>query len=147
MSSKIFSIRIPDQMREYLDSFDTDTGVVLRTIVDRYRTLTAAELPEYTEGQWCLICDVLNGCGALMGSPEDYAGFWASVYDSADDGYGEKWGVDAKAFGLELRKLPDASRMAVWDVAARFWGHRDLVRMTHRELLEAAGARIKEDGQ
>jgi hypothetical protein len=116
----------------------------IATLVERYNRITADSIPEFTESEWCCICDCLNGCGIWVstGGPDQAPMMWAEIMDSAGDGIGEKWGVSPVELGKRLRTLPLVSRIAAWDVAARFWASPKLNDISTRELLIESGARI-----
>lgn len=145
--NKRISIYMPTTIREYLMAYGAENSLSgsIATLMGRYKAITAEAVPELTEPEWSAIVDALNGCGAwLSAGGHDPASFvWAEVADSAPDGLGEKWGVDCPALAERLKALPLAGRVAVWDVAARFWASPRLNEASTRELLLAAGARIK----
>ena len=56
---------------------------------------------------------------------------------------GDKWGLDIMALATKLRELPWAGRVAVWDIAAKFWASPQLNELPTVELLTKVGAKIK----
>ena len=143
--AKRTSIYLPVHTQAVLKSYgEGSTSGTITGLIDRYQTITADAMPSLTEAEWSLICDALNGCGVWIstGGPDPFLMLWAEIYDSEQDGLGEKWGVDVQALARRLRELPLAGRAAVWDVAARFWAHPKLDKLETREILLAVGAKI-----
>lgn len=104
------------------------------------RVLTRAAAPALTEGQWGLLCDMLNGT-FIEDNTGDY--LWADIAESGKlDGLAKKWGVDTDAFSQQVRDMTPAARFFILDVVVRFWKsprpeNHDL---TMRQMLEKAGA-------
>jgi hypothetical protein len=144
--SKKTTIYISDSTEAILTQYgEGSLSGTISTLVERYNRITADSIPEFTENEWCLIADCLNGCGVWVGANSgiDQAPMlWAEIMDSAGDGIGEKWGVSPVELGKRLRTLPLVSRIAAWDVAARFWASPKLNDISTRDLLVESGARI-----
>ena len=117
----------------------------MATIVERYARITAEATPELTEAEWCCFCDANNGCGVFLatGGHDQAESAWANVADSVPDGLDEKWGVSCLKLAEKIRLMTFVGRVAVWDVAARFWSSPRLNDLTARELLVEAGAKIR----
>ena len=60
-----------------------------------------------------------------------------------EDGLGEKWDVAPMEFARRIDALPLAGKLAIHDVAYRFWQKHGLVNDWH-EVLAKCGAKIKE---
>ena len=143
--AKRTSIYLPVHTQAVLKSYgEGSTSGTITGLIDRYQAITADAMPSLSEAEWSLICDALNGCGVWIstGGPDPFLMLWAEIYDSEQDGLGEKWGVDIQALARRLRELPLAGRAAVWDVAARFWAHPKFDKLEIRELLLEVGAKI-----
>lgn len=110
-------------------------------LLHRYRTLLRDAAPELTRGEWCAICDALNGT-LLDATGVDL--LWAEVAEAERwDRLGEKWEIDVQALVARLRELPTAGKYAVREVVESFW------RQEGRgidEALHLAGARIAQSG-
>lgn len=142
------SVYMPTKTRAVIDSYGGENlSGAIAGLIDRYVAITTDALPELSEAEWSALCDCLNGCGVWLsaGGHDPFPHVWAEVADSAADGLGEKWSIDPARLAEQLRALPLAGRAAVWDVAARFWASPRLNEATTRELLIAAGARIREE--
>jgi hypothetical protein len=146
--SKKSTIYFPDSLLKILNSFgvDNSSGAIC-TLIERYDRITREAIPELTENEWMCFCDIHNGCGGFLsaGGMDQAPSAWASVADSVSDGLSEKWGVGCKDFSAKLQALPLVGRIAVWDVAARFWASPNLNKISARELLIEAGAKINKD--
>lgn len=143
--SKKTTIYIPDKPEQILAAFGCDsTSGALATIVERYDRITRESIPELTEAEWSAIADVLNGCGTLLasGGHDQAQSVWAEIADSEPDGLNEKWGISCRDLSEKLRALPLVGRIAVWDVAARFWASSQLNKMSSTDLLRECGAKI-----
>lgn len=148
MKSKRQSIHIPVKMRKFIEAFGDSNSLSgsIATIIGRYEAMTAEAMPSFTDKEWMAICDVLNGCGALLSSGgHDQSWFiWAEMAESEQAGTGEKWGVSCRSLSEKLRSLPFSGRCAVWDVAARFWASPRLNEIDVLDLLKESGAKIEE---
>jgi len=139
------SIYVPDDIKAILDSFGENSvsGAIAR-LVERYDKITRDETPELSGPEWSAVCDILNGCGSLLSSGgHDHAPMaWASIMDAQQDGTGEKWGIDCVVLAQKVRCLSLAGRLAVWDVAARFWASPRLNDLATLDLLLESGAKV-----
>lgn len=143
------SMYLPDWLPEYLASYGEENPLSpsVVALIQRYRSITADACPEFTEQEWSAICDVLNGCGVWLsdvGRTEPAQHIWAELLDSGPDGIAEKWGVNLADLAKRIRALPLAGKVAVWDVAAKFWADPQLNQISTLDLLKKAGAKIKE---
>jgi hypothetical protein len=55
----------------------------------------------------------------------------------------KKWDVDAREFGERIDALTLAGKIAIHDVAYRFWQLHGII-SDYREVLEKCGARLSE---
>jgi len=142
---KRHSIYLADEAGPVIQAFgEGSLSSIISTLLLRYASITKDACPELSEPEWSLICDVLNGCGALLSSGgHDHAVMaWASIADAEQDGLGEKWGVKCMEVAEKIRALPLAGKIGVWDVAARFWASPRLNELSTLDLLIESGARV-----
>ena len=146
-TAKRFTVHLPAHALEAL-GMDPDQGLsgrISETAL-RYRALLDDAVPTLTEGQWCAVCDALNGYWLLMESRDGWSDpvrtAWANVADADGDGLGEKWNVDALALAKTLEAMPYVQQAAVCDVVRRFWKHPKLNELPTADLLREAGARL-----
>lgn len=146
-TAKRFTVHLPAHALEAL-GMDPDQGLsgrISETAL-RYRALLDDAMPTLTEGQWCAVCDALNGYWLLMesrlGWSDPVRTAWANVADADEDGLGEKWNVDALALAKTLEAMPYVQQAAVCDVVRRFWRHPKLNELPTADLLREAGARL-----
>ncbi len=107
----------------------------INTIADRYLAILRYDMPELAEADWNAICDVCNGW--LATPADDARHLWMEVEDAAEGGLGEKWGIDARALAIVLKGMSVGQRMAVLEVAERFWASEGKASLTR------CGARVK----
>ena len=144
--SKKTTIYIPDKIEKLINAFgEGSLSGALATITERYDKITREAIPGMSEAEWSCVCDCLNGCGVWLsaGGPDPAAMIWAEVSDSEPDGMEEKWGVDCKELSAKLQALSLVGRIAVWDVAARFWASPNLNKISTHDLLIEAGVRTE----
>lgn len=98
-----------------------DDAPDLTSMLVRYRRIITESTPALTEGEWSMLCDVLNGSWiqAEHGDSDPARFLHAEVAD-ADPETLEKWGVDAD-FWRRVECLSYPSRCAVLEVVAAFW--------------------------
>lgn len=140
------SLYLPEQAEKTIKAFGPEASQsgVINTILLRYDPMTRDSMPTLPLNEWQAICDALNGCGVWMsaGGPDPAPMVWAEIADSEPDGFDEKWGISCPALAEKLRGLPLAGRIAVWDVAAKFWAAPELNTMEMADLLKKCGAKI-----
>jgi hypothetical protein len=144
--SRKTTIHIPTKADAVLAAFGADsTSGVLATIVERYDRITREAIPELTLPEWSAICDALNGCNiSLSGRTPDPAPMaWAEILDSEPE-IGKKWNVDCQALAEKLRALPFVGKIAVWDIAARFWSSPRNKKASTAEVLREIGVKLAE---
>lgn len=107
-------------------------------IAGRYADIVERSMPEYTEREWCAICDANNGSWFLDSFSPPL--IWANVADTPE--IGEKWEIDADSLVSRLRALTYCQSAAVVDVIERFWASPRLNTLSNRDLLTEAGAKI-----
>lgn len=78
-------------------------------------------MPELTEAEASLICDVMNG---TINEPVNSIRMLPIELDDADQSYYEKWGVDKRALVAHIRSLTTAGLAAIVDGVERFWKNR-----------------------
>ena len=148
MTAKRSSIYMPEEVKTFLAAYGEENSLSgsIATIIKRYQEITRAAAPTMTEQEWSAICDILNGCGIWLssGGPDPAAYVWAEVADSAPDGIDQKWGVSCQELSKKLRHLPLVGKIAVWDVAARFWASPKLNDTPTLQLLKECGAKIED---
>ncbi len=136
------SIYLPDGIEALILPISETRGGYsnrLAGVISDWSAMLQDAMPEMAEKEWLLICDALNGV-VLEGRRADHLG--SDVADCAiNDGLGEKWGVDGLALGRKIEALPLAGKIAITDVAYRFWVPRGIVD-SYTEILQDCGARL-----
>jgi hypothetical protein len=98
-------------------------------------------MPEFTENEWLFLMHILNGA-ELEGRHACNLG--ASVAEcGTEDGLAERLGVHVKSFARSIDALPLAGKIAIQDVAYRFWQRHGIIE-SHRGVLQKCGAKIAE---
>lgn len=110
-------------------------------IAEAYRAVVADELRriDWTRDEWCAAMDALNGAqmAGISESGVEWVGAWANLADAPH--LGEKWGIDADDLTRRWRALTAAGRLAVYEVAIRFWSLPD---QDTDDVLRDAGVRF-----
>lgn len=121
-----------------------DDAHALRAALLRHRAILAESVPDLTENEWALLCDILNGSDRSAWNTEtDPARLLAlSVANSAPDGSGEKWGVNLPTLAARLDALDYPAQCAIIDVIDRFWHQSGNTIAPIGQQLRAAGARV-----
>jgi len=144
--SKKSTIYFPDSLLKILSDFgvENNSGAIC-TLIERYDRITREAVPILTESEWMCFCDIHNGCGVFIatGGHDQAPSAWANIADSEPDGMNERWGVSCADLAAKIQALPLVGRIAVWDVAARFWASPKLNELSARDLLIECGAKIK----
>jgi hypothetical protein len=111
----------------------------LTGIIQDWQAVIADAMPELKEAEWLYLMDMLNGV-VLEGRQALFLG--SDVVESGEmGGLGKKWDVDPRAFGKRIDALPLAGKVAIHDVAYRFWQRHGIVD-SHRAVLEKCGAKL-----
>lgn len=113
----------------------------LNVVVAQWRLILRDHTPELTTGEWCVICDALDGVYLW----DEFAD-WSSIGQFLDEiedlpGLGEKWGVDQEELVKKTREMSTVERAAVINVVRRFWV-LDEPDETYSDGLKRAGARV-----
>ena len=122
--SKRSTVYLPDKLQKILASYGDEKSLsgCIATLITRYDKITREACPALSDSEWFLICEALKGDGGLVTGGVDQAGMvWAAISDAAQSALGEKWGVNCRELADKLQHLSLAGRIAVSDVAARFW--------------------------
>ena len=134
------SIYLPDEIMPIIGA--SDSGGFSRRLVGIVRDwdhITKDAMPELPEKEWLYLMDMLNGV-VLEGRQALFLG--SDVIEAGEnDRLGSKWGVNPHQFGKKIDALSLASKIAIHDVAYRFWQRHGIVN-SHREVLERCGARV-----
>lgn len=117
---------------------DNRSGRINQVAAD-FLLLVPELAPEFTAAEWQAITDVLNG--TVLDNEASLKLAWASVADSAEDGIGEKWGVDVEALAQRVRALKLPQLIALREIVARFWVSND-GSVDNVELLRRCGAKV-----
>lgn len=112
----------------------------LTGIITDWHSIIADAMPELTLNEWLFLMDMLNGVVLEV----RHATFLANdVAESGlHDGLSEKFELDGMKFAKTIDKLPLAGKIAIHDVAYRFWQRHGIV-SDWTEVLTKCGARIK----
>lgn len=97
-----------------------DRSAAVSRMIERYAEVARRHLPEFSEAEWSLLREALNG---WLAEPAASVGWLAlGVRDAiALDGLDEKWGVDGPALIARLEALDYAGCCAVLDAVERWW--------------------------
>lgn len=99
------------------DTAATSVSGRVNQIIQRYGEIISEVCPALTQGEWCLLFDLLNG--TIMDNPRY---LWAEVDDSIRmDGLADKWQVDGAALVVKLRGMTPEQGYAILETVARFW--------------------------
>lgn len=139
------SERIAQMAQAYAQACDAgqiprDEPDALASALVRYRAILDEAAPVLTVGEWSLLCDALNGCVLTADHPDTDPA--QSVADSAADGLGEKWVVDAAALAARIERMPYAARCAIVETVARFWRQAGSSMRPIGQQITDAGARV-----
>jgi hypothetical protein len=108
--------------------------------VERYLAIVEHDMPTLTIGEWCAIIDTLNG--TFLDSSKIRC-MWMEIADHEPGFLEQKWKIERKVLIERLKTMPAGSRMAVAEVAHRFWSSEDArCGATYREVLTRLGARV-----
>ncbi len=123
-SKNEYHIVLTPDTAEQIDARGENRSFTIRRDLDRLYTLYQRNLPRnLTEGDACLIVDVLNG--TIMDA-NNARMLWAEVEDGCSlEGLAEKWEVDGPALVEKLKQLNDVQALAVVDAAEGFWTKHD----------------------
>ncbi len=100
------------------DGMDTLSGR-LGAVAARYRAIINAHKPDLAEAEWDYCRDSLNGVWLM--DELSIESVWVNLHDSADDGLGEKWGVDGRALAENVRRMSKASLVALVECVEDWW--------------------------
>lgn len=98
----------------------------INQIADRYlEILRRTSLPEFSEAEWNLLRDALNG--VLHEPAANVRGVWMGVQDAIElDGLDAKWDVDGAALIKKLRDLSYTHEVALAEAIEEWWaGQRE----------------------
>jgi hypothetical protein len=134
------SIYLPDEIMPIIGASDSG-GFSQRLvgIVRDWENIIHDAMPEMSQKEWLYLMDMLNGV-VLEGRQALFLG--SDIIESGEmDRLDKKWEVNAREFGKRIDALPLASKIAIHDVAYRFWQPHGIVD-DYREVLEKCGANI-----
>lgn len=132
------SVYMGEPLLALMEGFDS-LSPRINTVAERYPILARHATPALAEGEWLLLCDILNStvrdanCARIL---------WAEIEDSAADGAGEKWGVDTQALAARVLAMAEAERVAILEVVDRWWAIAPGSGEPAGELLRRAGAKV-----
>lgn len=134
------TVYLADQTEAIIHRYPVDSlAGRINSIIQRYDAIIRDVMPEFSEREWCAICDANNG-SIMDDMPQTVAYLWANVHDF--EGLGEKWEIDQAALVKKLHSLPYAGKCAVAEVIAGFWHSEKLNQADNVTLLTEAGAKI-----
>ena len=108
-----------------------DRSGAIRRGLSRYAEICRRSQPKLSVAEWNLVCDSLSG--VIHDSAGMVAALSIGIADSIRlDGLDAKWKVDGPALVAKLEALSYCERVAVVDLAERYWivvgkGERPLV--------------------
>jgi len=136
------SIYMPDEAIEIVGC--SEAGGFSQRIVGiiyDWARITHDAMPELAEKEWLYLMDMMNGT-VLEGRHAHLLG--SEVAESGkEDGLAAKWDLDPMGFAKRIDAMPLSSKVAIQDVAYRFWQPHGIVE-NYRSVLEECGARVKE---
>jgi hypothetical protein len=134
------SIYLPDGIMPIIGASDSG-GFSQRLvgIIKDWQAIIADAMPTLKESEWLYLMDMLNGV-VLEGRQALFLG--SDIIESGEmDRLDKKWDVDAREFRERIDALTLAGKIAIQDVAYRFWQPHGIV-TEYREVLEKCGANI-----
>jgi len=134
-----FTIYAGEPIAGILAGYEDNRSGRINQVAADFLLLIPELAPEFSAAEWQAITDVLNG--SFVDDETGLKLIWASVADSAEDGIGEKWGVDVEALAQRIRALKLPQLIAIREVVARFWTSID-GSVGNIELLRRCGAKV-----
>jgi hypothetical protein len=97
-----------------------DRSAAVTAIIERHAEVCRRELPrDWSRAEWMLVCDLFNG---TLVEPITIAHLDHEIEDAIRlDHLAEKWKIDGDNFVARVRALCYGGRLAVCDLALRFW--------------------------
>lgn len=118
-------------------------SATITAMVVRYAEIIRQHTPELTTEEWMLIADSLNGYW-LHEEPRQAAnGLPLEVADNDRlNGAGQRFGVDGQALAARISQMPLVERIALMDVAERFWAGAARDGETYPELFSRLAGKL-----
>ncbi len=138
--------RIAKRYHDFIGQPENYSGRI-NSIIGRYQQIVTDGMPELTKGEWLAIMDANNG--TVFPGPDDsteldparYA--WMNVADSEPGYIKEQFGVDNLALARTMKAMSLIEQCGVMEVIQQFWTKSDQEFADYREMLTAAGAKVK----
>lgn len=90
--------------------------------VDRYLEVVRKSVPDWSDAEWCLACDALNGTWIKQQAWMAAEMVVLELQDAVNvNGLDTKWAVDWPTFEAKLANLDLGAALAVFEVVERFW--------------------------
>lgn len=126
---------LESELKTRVNTMSASQGLIAARDLQRYYTMLkhALKTVNLERNEALLLCDVSNG---TIWDVSTVKLLYAQVEDSLEDGYAEKWDVDAPALIAKLRKLNGFQCLAVVDAIERWW---NLEIQDHDERLKIVG--------
>lgn len=120
----------------------------INSIIHQYGAICTDACPALTQGEWCAICDVLNGTWLQAETSHVTPGRWIGheLAEAVEDGTGEKWGIDLRDLARRVNAMDLPAKIALTEVVVKFWAGCDRAAPLAEQLIWA-GANIKADGE
>lgn len=117
------SLYLDEEILKLLSQYQIDTGersAIVTAIIERYAEACRRELPrDWSRAEWLAMMDMLN---ATMIEPLTIAHLDHEVEDAIRmEHIDDKWHLDGAAFLARVRALCYGARLAVCDLALRYW--------------------------
>lgn len=117
------SLYLDEGIIKTLAQYQIDAGersAIVTGIIERYTEACRRELPrDWSRGEWLAMMDMLN---ATMIEPLTIAHLDHEVEDAIKlDHLDDKWHIDGAEFLGRVRALCYGARMAICDLAQRYW--------------------------
>lgn len=132
---------------------DDDTAEPLRgrsatitAMVVRYAEIVRQHTPLFTDDEWALICDSLNGYWANDNPQLAAHGIAHNIADNDSlNAAGHRFHVDGQALARTIHSLSFAEKTAILDVSERFWSGAAKPNESYSDLFKRLAGNLRFD--
>lgn len=132
---EVAELNLTPEMRSIIGPSRNPAEWRVRTILKRFSTIVAWSFPEFSDNEWCAICDISN---PIVGETWEILQLELAVEDCAQE-VGPKWNVDAASLARRIATLDVGQKMAIAEFVERFWESISLQEAgkTHGEMISS----------
>lgn len=135
-----FTVYVGEPLAAAMVGFESARSARVNLVADAYRAFVEDNTPALPVTEWCAVVDAANGY--VMNDMAALGLLWATISDSAEDGVGEKWGVDVESLAQRVRRMRASELLALREIIARF---NNATGESYEAKLRHAGARFAEE--